>query len=234
MLRWIARLLAWSAVLATMLVAAVLILTVIALAITPPSTLMLWRQMRGEAVERIVVPLDAVSPHLVRAIIASEDARYCAHSGVDFIALGEVLDEDDGMPSRGASTITMQTAKNVFLWHGRSIVRKALELPLALGLDLVWGKRRTAEIYLNIAEWGEGLFGAEAAARRHFGKSARDLTRREAALMATALPNPIRRSAGRPTAAHRRLAAAVEVRMVDLGTRADCLLAGAATARTGR
>ncbi len=111
-------------------------------------------------------PLDDIAPTLVRAVIASEDQRFCQHSGVDFGALAEVLDDPDG-PSRGASTINMQLVKNVYLWPGRSYIRKGLEIPLALVVDLAWGKRRVMEVYLNVAEWGDGLFGIEAAARHH-------------------------------------------------------------------
>jgi monofunctional biosynthetic peptidoglycan transglycosylase len=116
----------------------------------------------------------------------------------------------------------MQTAKNVFLWPGRSYLRKALELPIALYIDLVWGKRRVMEVYLNVAEWGDGIFGAEAAARHHFGKSARNLTRGEAALLAAALPNPRVRNAGRPTARHRALAGRVLARS-EAGAATACL-----------
>jgi monofunctional biosynthetic peptidoglycan transglycosylase len=123
--------------------------------------------------------------------------------------LREVIgDAEDDAPSRGASTIAMQTAKNLFLWPGRSYIRKALELPIALYVDLVLGKRRVMEVYLNMAEWGDGIFGAEAAARRHFGKSARNLTAAEAAL-----PNPRLRNAGRPSARHRALAGRLLARM---------------------
>ena len=191
-----------------------LVLSLAYLAVTPPSTLMLARWVTGRAVERAIVPLAAISPFLPAAVIASEDARFCQHHGVDWDALSDVIEDagDDG-PARGASTITMQTAKNVFLWSSRSYVRKGLEIPLALYLDLVWGKRRTMEIYLNVAEWGEGIFGAEAAARHHFGKSARDLTRREAALLATSLPNPITRNAARPSRGQRAHAGKVLARM---------------------
>ena len=112
---------------------------------------------------------------LVRAVIAAEDQRFCSHRGVDWIELNSVLEDEDG-PSRGASTLTMQTAKNVFLWPGRSYLRKALEIPLALAIDLAWPKQRVIEVYLNVAEWGEGLFGAEAAAQRYFSKPAARLT----------------------------------------------------------
>jgi len=184
--------------------------------IDPVSTLMIGRWATGRPVEHVAVPLEAVSPFLTLAVVTSEDARFCRHGGIDWDALRQVMD-DDGEPSRGASTITMQTAKNLFLWPGRSYLRKAMELPLALYLNLVWGKRRSLENYLNIAEWGDGVFGAEAAARRHFGKSARDLTRGEAALLATALPNQIRRLDGRASPALRARAGRLTARMQSAG-----------------
>jgi monofunctional biosynthetic peptidoglycan transglycosylase len=147
-------------------------------------------------------------------VIASEDARFCVHRGIDFGELRAALeDADDLSDMRGGSTIAQQTAKNLFLWPGRSVVRKALEFPLALWLDLVLGKRRVMEIYLNIAEWGpNGEFGAEAATRHAFSKSAKDLNSREAALLASVLPNPRRRSAARPGPGVRRLAGIYEAR----------------------
>lgn len=175
---------------------------------------MMARWATGRPVERSAVALGAMAPALPQAVIAAEDARFCAHRGVDWDALRDVLDDsDEGGPSRGASTIAMQTAKNLFLWPSRSYLRKALEIPIALYLDLVWGKRRLMEVYLNVAEWGEGVFGAEAAARRHFGKSARDLSRREAALLATSLPNPFLRDPARPSRHQRELAVIVLARM---------------------
>jgi monofunctional biosynthetic peptidoglycan transglycosylase len=182
--------------------------------VNPVSTLMLWRWVTGARVERIWTPLTAIAPALPRTVIASEDARYCVHRGVDLGELRAALqDADDLSDMRGGSTIAQQTAKNLFLWQGRSVVRKVLEFPLALWLDLVLGKRRLMEIYLNIAEWGpNGEFGAEAGARHAFGKSARDLSAREAALLAAILPNPLRRSAARPGPGVRRLAGIYEAR----------------------
>lgn len=184
-----------------LLFAALALVTLAGRFLPPASTLMLWRWVTFQPVERTWVPLDAISPRLQRAVVLAEDARFCQHSGIDWQALQSVIEEaDEDGPARGASTITMQTAKNLFLWHGRSYVRKGLELPLALWLELVWPKHRVLEVYLNIAEWGEGVFGAEAGAQAAFRKSARELSFREAALMARALPNPVARSAGRPTA----------------------------------
>ena len=155
--------------------------------------------------------------------MAAEDARFCIHHGIDFGELRAAIeDADDISEMRGGSTIAQQTAKNLFLWQGRSVIRKALEFPLALWLDLVLGKRRLMEIYLNIAEWGpNGEFGAEAAARHAFDRSARELGAREAALLAAILPNPVSRSAARPGAGVRRLAGIYQGGPP--GWRAECL-----------
>ena len=175
-------------------------------AIHPVSTLMLARWAAGEPVDRRWVPLSGVSEHLVASVILSEDGQFCREHGVDFGALREVIANRDGAPSRGASTIAMQVAKNLFLWPGRSYLRKGLEIPLAMLLDAVWGKREVLEAYLNVAEWGDGVFGVEAASERDFGVPASALTTRQAALLATALPNPALRSPVHPSRRHRLLA----------------------------
>ena len=174
----------------------------------PVSTLMAWRWLKGAPVSRQWVDLGAMSPALPRSVVASEDAKFCRHHGVDWDALREVIDDaEDGEVRRGGSTITQQVAKNLFLWPGRSVVRKGLEIPLALWIDLVLGKQRVLEIYLNIAELGpSGQFGAEAGAAYAFGRSASTLSPREAALLAAILPNPVRRSARNPGPGVRRLA----------------------------
>lgn len=158
----------------------------------PPATIIMAdRALAGEDVRRAWVPLDDISPFLITAVIASEDQRFCDHSGVDTEAIRKAYQEyKDGEGLRGGSTITQQTAKNVFLWNGGGIVRKVPEAWMAYMIDAVWGKRRVMEVYLNVAEWGDGLFGAEAAARVRFGKHAKDLTAYEAALLATVLPSP--------------------------------------------
>lgn len=187
------------------------------------STLMIGRWVTGRPVDRQWVPLGGVSAHLVDAVLMSEDGQFCAHDGVDWVQLHEVMNDPDG-PSRGASTITMQVARNLYLWNGRSVIRKGLEIPLALLLDKIWSKKRIMEIYLNIAEWGEaGVFGAEAAARHDFGKPASQLTLREAALMATALPNPFLRHPAHPTRTHRELAAINLARIAGAGEWTACL-----------
>jgi monofunctional biosynthetic peptidoglycan transglycosylase len=173
----------------------------------PVSTVMLWRQITGQRVERIYVPLARVSRTLPLAVIIAEDGRFCRHFGVDVHEIREAIaDADDIDDMRGGSTITQQVAKNLFLWPGRSFVRKALELPLAVWIDLVLSKRRIMEIYLNIAEWGpNGEFGAEAGSRRAFGKPASRLSMGEATLLAAMLPNPADRDARAPGRGLRRL-----------------------------
>jgi monofunctional biosynthetic peptidoglycan transglycosylase len=176
--------------------------------VQPVSTLMLWRRITGERVEHQYVPLARISPALSLAVIIAEDGRFCGHYGVDFHEIREAINDAEDLDDlRGGSTITQQVAKNLFLWGGRSFVRKALEFPLALWIDLVLSKRRILEIYFNIAEWGpNGEFGAEAGSRRAFGKSARDWTRYQAALLAATLPSPASRDARAPGPGLRRLA----------------------------
>jgi monofunctional glycosyltransferase len=186
------------------------VLAIIYRAVDPLSTLMLWRWATRAPVQRVVMPIDLLAPTLPRAVIVAEDANFCSHHGIDFGELRRALKAERAgvRRPRGASSITQQLAKNLFLWPGRSYVRKALELPLALWIDVVIPKRRQLEIYLNIAQWGpNGEFGAEAAARRGFGNSAATLSASEAALLAAALPNPLRRDPRRPSPALRRLAA---------------------------
>ena len=174
----------------------------------PVSTLMAWRWLTGAPVSRQWVDLGAISPWLPRAVVAAEDAKFCSHHGVDWDALREVIDDaEEGEATRGGSTITQQVAKNLFLWPGRSVVRKGLELPLALWIDLVLPKQRILEIYLNIAELGpSGQFGAQAGSDYAFGRPASSLSAREAALLAATLPNPVKRSARNPGPGVRRLA----------------------------
>jgi len=174
----------------------------------PVSALMAWRRLSGAPMSRQWIDLAAMSPWLPRSVVASEDAKFCSHHGIDWGALREVIDDaEDGEVARGGSTITQQVAKNLFLWPGRSLVRKALEFPLALWIDLVLPKSRILEIYLNIAELGPaGQFGAQAGALYAFGHPASSLSQREAALLAAILPNPVRRSARNPGPGVRRLA----------------------------
>lgn len=168
--------------------------------VPPPVTLlMLLRLTEGEGISKQWVPLERIAPDLMRAVITSEDAKFCTHHGFDWDALDNAIDTyQDGGRVLGGSTISMQTAKNVFLWPSRSFLRKGMEAPLTVLIELVWGKRRIMELYLNEIEFGHGIYGAEAAARTYFGKSAQNLTRREAAALAAILPSPRHWSPVRP------------------------------------
>ena len=175
----------------------------------PISTLMIGRFLTGEPVTRTWVDIDAVAPALPRSIVAAEDAKFCFHRGIDWDSVQDIIEDaqDGGEVTRGGSTITQQVAKNLFLWPGRSVVRKVLEFPLALWIDLILPKRRILELYLNVAELGPGgQFGAEAGANYAFGRPASDLSPQQAALLASILPNPVTRSARKPGPGVRRLA----------------------------
>jgi len=190
----------------------------------PVSTLMLGRMVVGKSYDRVYVRLADIAPVAVASVIASEDDGFCQNDGVDWDALHDVIGgAGRNGPSRGASTITMQTAKNLFLWPGRSTVRKGIEIGVALVLGKAWSKARTVEVYLNIAEWGDGLYGIEAAAERYFHKRASQLDARESALLATSLPNPIKRNAAHPSPIQRILAARIVARASDTADRLDCL-----------
>lgn len=217
----------WGFYIISVLVALPIVLTLLYTVVPPPvSNIMLLRALSGNGISKDWVSLEQISPHLPRAVITSEDARFCEHWGVDWREFQDViedaLEEGDG-PSRGASTIPMQTAKNLFLWDGRFAIRKVIELPEALWMDFVWSKRRMIEIYLNIVEWAPGVYGAEAAAQHHFKKSAKLLTKREAALLAAVLPNPIKRNAGKPSKGVRTIANRILIRMNGMGPYLACL-----------
>ncbi len=207
------------------IVVAVIALSALYRVVTPPSTPMLARYLAGQPTTRVVVPFKRFDPDLVRAVVVSEDARFCFHSGIDWTELRGQIDRllSDGGRPRGASTLTMQLARNLFLWTGRSYLRKGLELPLAVWLDFVLGKQRILELYLNVAEWGNGVFGAEAAARAAFGVDAEALTQRQAALLATALPNPRRRNPAAPGAWHSERADVIARRAARAGGLLDCI-----------
>ena len=190
----------------------------------PISTLMMKDLVLFRGYERAWTPLEEIGPRLVNSVLMSEDGQFCSHHGIDLGEFRAVFEDFlAGEATRGGSTVTMQTVKNLYLWHGRSYVRKGLELPYAVYLDLVMPKRRIMEIYLNIAEWGPGIYGAEAAARHHFGKSSRELTARQAALLAVTLPNPLARTPGKPSNALKRLAATIERRANHAGGYNTCL-----------
>jgi len=205
----------------------ILLLSVLLNVINPPvTTLMVWRGIQGQERQWEWRRLGDISPHLVAAVVAAEDSRFCDHWGIDWTQVQKVLARAGAQgepPARGASTISMQVAKNLFLWPSRSIIRKALELPLALWLDLVLSKRRVLEIYLNIAEWAPGVYGADAASRHHFDRRADRLTRRQAALLAATLPAPFRRNPSAPNGTLSRLAGVYQKRMEAIGPYIGCL-----------
>lgn len=208
----------------------------------PGSMLMLKERLGGTAIDRTWIPFAAISPSLIRSVIVSEDSRFCQHRGVDLEAIRLALQETSRGAPRGASTISMQVTKNLFLWNAKSYLRKVIEIPLTLVMEIVWPKERIVEVYLNIAEWGPGVFGAEAASRHHFGKSASNLTAREAALLAASLPNPHVRVAGNPGPRTSRMARVIQTRVKAFGSVAQCVVtrqqtaaaAPPATAASGR
>ncbi len=212
------------ALLALALLPAVLTVLYMPSFVHPVSTLMLRDLLTFQGYDRRWIPIEEISPVLVHSVIMSEDGQFCAHSGIDWGELNAVIDDAmAGEPSRGASTIPMQTVKNLYLWPGRSFIRKALEAPLALYFDAILSKKRIMEIYLNVVEWGPGVYGAEAAAQTHFGRSAGELTRRQAALLAVSLPNPVTRNAGKPGPGLRRLATLIERRAARAGAYVQCV-----------
>jgi monofunctional biosynthetic peptidoglycan transglycosylase len=160
----------------------------------PPITpLMIIRLFQGEGLSKDWVSYDEVSPAVFKAVIAGEDARFCEHFGFDIEAIRSAIQHNKGSHRvHGASTITQQTAKNVFLWPGRSFVRKGFEAYFAALLELFWDKRRILEVYVNVVEFGHGIYGIEAAAQAYYKKPAKDLTAEEAARLAAVLPSPLR------------------------------------------
>jgi monofunctional glycosyltransferase len=217
----------WSALAGLGLLLGLATLIVLYRWVNPPtSMLMLGQRLGGTTITRHWQPLEHISSNLQLAVIVSEDGRFCRHRGVDWEELESAIDQSVDGIARGGSTIAMQTVKNLFLWPAKSYLRKAIEIPLAYAVDAAWGKRRLLEIYLNIAEWGPGVFGAEAAARYHFRKPAALLTAREAALLAVSLPNPFERRAGAPGPGTQRLAANLMLRMRAAPGMARCVRSG--------
>ncbi len=214
-----------SVFVALLLVAALpFLLLLIYRAMDPPITtvMLLNRLAGGPPIEKDWSSLDHISPHLIRAVLVSEDARFCSHRGIDWTEVQNALDDEDGRP-RGASTITMQTVKNLFLWTDRSFVRKALEAPLALYAEFVLSKPRLMEIYLNIAQWGPGIYGAEAAARHYFDVAAGKLSLAQAARLAAILPAPLARDAASPGPGTMRIAGRIAARAEQSGAYVGCV-----------
>lgn len=190
--------------------------------VPPPLTpLMVLRLFEGEGIAKDWVSYEEISPNLTRAVIAAEDSGFCQHWGFDFAAIKRAIEHnEDSKRLRGGSTISNQTAKNVFLWPGETrltrYARKAIEPYFTVLIEVMWGKKRIIEVYLNVVEWGPGVYGAEAAAQHHFDKPAAKLSRREAALLAAVLPNPRRFDAGNPSGYVSRRANALMGRMNDV------------------
>jgi len=199
-LRWVSRAFAAG-------FAALLVLVLLFSMINPPITHTIWSEYsRLGKVERDWVPLEEIAPVMARSVVAAEDANFCLHWGFDVNAIRAAIDEASG---RGASTLSQQVVKNVYLWQGRSWIRKALETAITPLVELTWSKRRIVEVYLNVAEMDEGVFGVAAAADRYFGVSPDKLSAQQAARIAAVLPNPRGRSASDPSPRLRKRAAAI-------------------------
>lgn len=193
----------------------------------PPGSYLTFRDRQaGMEVDRRLVALDNISAHLPIAVMTAEDQRFCMHNGFDWEAIDKAstFNEQHDHRTRGASTVSMQTAKNAFLWPARSWIRKGTEAIFTLLIEAFWPKERIMEVYLNIAEWGPGIFGAEAAAQHYFSKPASDLSTREAALLAAALPSPLRSNPARPSGYLSRRAHSIQGEMHDVArTFGHCL-----------
>lgn len=199
-------------------------LTLIYRYVPPPVTpLMLIRLAEGEGIDKDWTSLARISSHAAEAVIAAEDNRFCVHRGFDLVAIQEAVEEfQEGGDLRGASTISMQTAKNLFLWPGRSWLRKGAEAYLTVFLELLLPKERIIELYLNVAEWGPGIYGIEAASQKYFRKPAAKLTRYQAALLAAVLPAPRDWSANPPGSYVADRASSIVRRIGQLGPLLDC------------
>lgn len=199
-LRWVGR--------GVAVVAGVYLFLILLFAVVPPPTNIYQMQesWRLGGIEKDWVGWDEIAPVMARSVVAAEDANFCLHWGLDVKAIRAAMDEGG---NRGASTISQQVVKNVFLWHGRSWLRKGMEAVLTPVVELVWTKRRILTVYLNVAEFDEGVFGVQAAAQHHFGVDARDLTAVQAARLAAVLPDPKRRNAGKPGPFVRRRSAQI-------------------------
>lgn len=186
----------------------------------PPGSYLTFRDRQaGMEVDRRPVALTEISPHLPVAVMAAEDQRFCLHHGFDWEAIGKAAQFNERHDrTRGASTISMQTAKNAFLWPARSWIRKGVEAFFTLLVEALWPKERIMEVYLNIAEWGPGIFGAEAAAQHYFNKPASKLSTREAALLAAALPSPLKSNPARPTSYLNNRARSIQIEMGDVAS----------------
>ena len=218
-MRWIGRVVLRTV---TIFVALVTVLVFLFSVVNPPITWTMWSEKRRLGrIDRAWVPIEAIAPVMARSVVAAEDANFCQHWGFDVEAIRAAIAEGG---SRGGSTLTQQVVKNVFLWQGRSWIRKAMETAITPAVEAVWSKRRIVEVYLNVAEMGEGVFGVEAAARTHFGVGPDALSPRQAALIAAILPAPKSWSPAKPSAYVNRRARAIAdgAATIRADGRADC------------
>jgi monofunctional biosynthetic peptidoglycan transglycosylase len=214
------RRLAWRVVAFLLLFVAAAVL--LGRVVNPPTTAyMLGESLRLGGVKQEWAPIDRIAPVMVRSVVAAEDANFCEHWGFDVWAIRLAIAEGS---NRGASTLSQQTVKNIYLWHGRTWVRKALEAALTPIVEAMWPKRRILEVYLNVAEFDEGVFGVQEAARHYFGVDADGLSAQQAAQLAAILPSPKTRSASRPTAFLKKRAAQIRAGAATIKAdgRADC------------
>lgn len=215
LVRWFAR---FSGVVFLFAVAVTLLWS----ALNPPTTVyMLQESKRLGGIDRKWVAMEKIAPVMARSAVAAEDANFCMHWGLDVVAIRKAIDAGS---TRGASTISQQVVKNVYLWHGRSWLRKALEAVMTPLVEALWSKRRILEVYLNVAEFAEGVFGVEAAARHYFGISADKLSGVQAARLAALLPAPKQRSASKPSSFVRNRAMQIQdgAATIQADGRADC------------
>lgn len=189
--------------------------------VPPVSTLMLGRLATLRGFERDSVSISEVNSTLIRSVVRAEDSKFCQHYGIDWASMGNAIEDKDGR-SRGASTIPMQVAKNLFLWPHHSYIRKAIEIPIAMYLNAIWSKSRMMEVYLSIAEWGDGIYGVEAAAQKYFHKSAKQLNANEAALLAAMLPSPLRHNPLRPSSYYLKYASNIQ-KWANAGVDISCI-----------
>ena len=222
MLRRVARLLLW--VVLGPIVLVLMHLLVFRFVPVPLTPLMVIRAIQGEGLEHQWVSLSEMSPHIARAVIAAEDNRFCEHGGVDWNAVWDVVEEyrDDGR-LRGASTVSMQTVKNLYFWPGRSVIRKGLEIAIVQALEVLWSKERIMEVYLNIAELGPGVYGVEAAARHHWGVSAGALNFKQSAALTGILPAPRRRDPTQKNRAVGERVRRIQTSISQIGPMLDCV-----------
>ncbi|WP_298498793.1 monofunctional biosynthetic peptidoglycan transglycosylase [uncultured Maritimibacter sp.] len=221
--RWLIRFIGrWLRRIALTLVALICLGVSLYTFVNPPTTFyQMSESIRLGGIDRDWVPIEDMAPVMARSVVAAEDANFCLHWGFDMAAIRQVIEAGE---NRGASTLSQQVVKNVFLWHGRTYTRKALEGLITPAMELVWSKRRIVEVYLNVVEFDEGVFGAEAAAQHYFGVSSRDLTATQAALLAAVLPDPKGRDASRPSSFMQRRSASIRdgAETIRVDGRSDC------------